>query len=578
MKVVQGAPLPLGVSRQKEALNFAVEVKEGKQCTLLLYKCGENVPMEKIPMKEEAGTGTVRCVMLSDLPAQVCEYNYEIDGKIVTDPYAKGIAGRERWNDQVDFTPHQVRGKIPQKEEYPWEDDCPLRIPEEDVIAYSLHVRGFTRHSSSKVKKKGTFRGVMEKLPYLRELGINQIQCMPVYEFEERGRKVNYWGYGEGFFFAPKASYAADHDAQKELKELVKTCHREGIEVVLDFPFTAQTRFQIVEDCLRYYVMEYHIDGFLLNPYQVSVEFLRRDPVLSGTKLLIKDESFQNTMRRFLKGDEGMIASVAEQFRRKTSVSGSCNYITNHTGFTLEDLVSYDAKHNEANGEQNQDGPDYNYSWNCGVEGKTRKKQIVKLRQGQKRNAMFLLMTAQGTPCLLAGDEFGNSQGGNNNVYCQDNETGWVDWSRLEREKSFFHYVKELIAFRKKHGILHQKEALTGTDRSGSGIPDISYHGEAAWQIQQEASSRQLGILYSGSPKKESNCFLVYNMHWIAHSFALPALPKDQAWYQVMSTEEGFYEQPLLIEGKRSIILEGRSVAAFVAGMSQETMRGTRSI
>lgn len=578
MKVVQGAPLPLGVSRQKEALNFAVEVKEGKQCTLLLYKCGENVPMEKIPMKEEAGTGTVRCVMLSDLPAQVCEYNYEIDGKIVTDPYAKGIAGRERWNDQVDFTPHQVRGKIPQKEEYPWENDCPLRIPEEDVIAYSLHVRGFTRHSSSKVKKKGTFRGVMEKLPYLKELGINQIQCMPVYEFEERGRKVNYWGYGEGFFFAPKASYAADHDAQKELKELVKTCHREGIEVVLDFPFTAQTRFQIVEDCLRYYVMEYHIDGFLLNPYQVPVEFLRRDPVLSGTKLLIKDESFQNTMRRFLKGDEGMIASVAEQFRRKTSVSGSCNYITNHTGFTLEDLVSYDAKHNEANGEQNQDGPDYNYSWNCGVEGKTRKKQIVKLRQGQKRNAMFLLMTAQGTPCLLAGDEFGNSQGGNNNVYCQDNETGWVDWSRLGREKSFFHYVKELIAFRKKHGILHQKEALTGTDRSGSGIPDISYHGEAAWQIQQEASSRQLGILYSGSPKKESNCFLVYNMHWIAHSFALPALPKDQAWYQVMSTEEGFYEQPLLIEGKRSIILEGRSVAAFVAGMSQETMRGTRSI
>jgi isoamylase len=578
MKVVQGAPLPLGVSRQKEALNFAVGVKEGKQCTLLLYKCGENVPMEKIPMKEEAGTGTVRCVMLSDLPAQVCEYNYEIDGKIVTDPYAKGIAGRERWNDQVDFTPHQVRGKIPQKEEYPWENDCPLRIPEEDVIAYSLHVRGFTRHSSSKVKKKGTFRGVMEKLPYLKELGINQIQCMPVYEFEERGRKVNYWGYGEGFFFAPKASYAADHDAQKELKELVKTCHREGIEVVLDFPFTAQTRFQIVEDCLRYYVMEYHIDGFLLNPYQVPVEFLRRDPVLSGTKLLIKDESFQNTMRRFLKGDEGMIASVAEQFRRKTSVSGSCNYITNHTGFTLEDLVSYDAKHNEANGEQNQDGPDYNYSWNCGVEGKTRKKQIVKLRQGQKRNAMFLLMTAQGTPCLLAGDEFGNSQGGNNNVYCQDNETGWVDWSRLEREKSFFHYVKELIAFRKKHGILHQKEALTGTDRSGSGIPDISYHGEAAWQIQQEASSRQLGILYSGSPKKESNCFLVYNMHWIAHSFALPALPKDQAWYQVMSTEEGFYEQPLLIEGKRSIILEGRSVAAFVAGMSQETMRGTRSI
>ena len=578
MKIVQGTPLPLGVSRQEEAVNFAVEAKRGKKCTLLLYKCGECVPVEKIQMKEEEGTGTVRCVTLSDLPAQDYEYNYEIDGEVITDPYAKGIAGRELWNDKAERTPHQMRGKFPPKEKYPWEGDCPIRIPEEKVIAYSLHVRGFTRHSSSKVKKKGTFHGVMEKIPYLKELGINQIQCMPVYEFEERGRKVNYWGYGEGFFFAPKSAYAADPDAGKELKDLVRACHREGIEVVLDFPFTAETRFQMVEDCLRYYVMEYHIDGFLLNPYQVPVEFLRHDPVLSGTKLLIKDEAFQNTMRRFLKGDEGMISGVAEQLRRKTSVSGSCNYITNHTGFTLEDLVSYDAKHNEANGERNEDGPDYNYSWNCGVEGKTRKRQVVRLRQGQKRNAMFLLMTAQGTPCLLAGDEFGNSQGGNNNVYCQDNETGWVDWSRMEREKPFFHYVKELIDFRRKHGVLHQEETLTGTDRSGSGIPDISYHGEAAWQIQQETWSRQLGILYSGSHKKESDCFLLYNMHWIEHSFAPPALPKEKAWYQVMSTAEGFREEPLLVEGKRSIVLEGRSVAAFVAGVCKEVTKGKRSV
>lgn len=578
MKSIQGKPLPLGVSRQGEVVNFAVEVKEGDTCSLLLYRCGETVPTEKIMMKEEEGTGRVRCIALSDFSAQEYEYNYEINGEIITDPYAAGIAGREVWNCEEKRAPHKIRGRILPGEGYQWEGDRVLRLPEEEVIAYSLHVRGFTRHPSSKVKKKGTFLGVMEKISYLKELGINQIQCMPVYEFEECGRKINYWGYGEGFFFAPKSAYAAGRDAVSELKDLVKTCHREGIEVILDLPFTPETRFQIVEDCLRFYVMEYHIDGFLLNPYQVSVELLRKDPVLRGTKLLVKDEAFQNTMRRFLKGDEGMIAGVAEQLRKKCAVSGSCNYMANHTGFTLQDLVSYDAKHNEANGERNEDGPDYNYSWNCGAEGKTRKKQVLKLRQNQKKNAIFLLMTAQGVPCLLAGDEFGNSQGGNNNVYCQDNETGWVDWSRLSREQEFFVYVKQMIAFRKEHLVLHQKESLSGMDRDGSGIPDISYHGEDAWQIQQEASSRQLGILYSGSHLKEKDCFLLYNMHWIEHSFALPSLPKEKVWYQVMSTEEGFLKEPVSAAGKRRIVLEGRSVAAFVAEKCETVKKGKRNL
>lgn len=578
MKIIEGKPLPLGVSRQGESVNFAVEAKEGAVCSLLLYRCGEAVPSEKILLGEKEGTGMVRCVALSDFSAQEYEYNYEINGEIITDPYAAGTTGREVWNCQEKRAPHEVRGRILPGEGYPWEGDHVLRIPEEEVIAYSLHVRGFTKHPSSKVKKKGTFSGVIEKIPYLKEIGINQIQCMPVYEFEECGRKVNYWGYGEGFFFAPKEAYAAGKDSVREFKDLVKACHREGIEIVLDFPFTPETRFQIVEDCLRFYVTEYHIDGFLLNPYQVSVELLRKDPVLCGTKLFVKDETFQNTMRRFLKGDEGMIAAAAEQLRRKSDASGSCNYMANHTGFTLQDLVSYDAKHNEANGERNEDGPDYNYSWNCGAEGKTRKKQVLKLRQEQKKNAIFLLMTAQGVPCLLAGDEFGNSQGGNNNVYCQDNETGWVDWSRLGKEQEFFAYVKQMIAFRKEHPVLHQKESLTGTDRGGSGIPDISYHGEAAWQIQQEASSRQLGILYSGRHLKEKDCFLLYNMHWIEHSFALPSLPKDQAWYQVMSTAEGFLEKPVSAAGKRSIVLEGRSVAALVAEKCQTVKKGKENL
>ena len=224
------------------------------------------------------------------------------------------------------------------------------------------------------------------------------------------------------------------------------------------------------------------------------------------------------------------------------------------------DLVSYDSKHNEANGENNTDGPDYNYSWNCGAEGPSRKRAVTALRKNQVRNAFFLLLTAQGTPCILAGDEFYNTQKGNNNVYCQDNETGWVDWSRLKTDDELFTFVKELIAFRKAHPCLHREEELKGMDRTACGVPDVSYHGESAWQIKDEVSSRQLGVLYSAAGAGDEECFIAYNMHWLPHTFALPSPGKGRGWKLAAGTQDGIRTAPALLEDQKCIEVKERSI------------------
>ena len=513
-------------------------------------------------MPEEEGLGEIRFLAVEGLDVQKYEYNFRIDGKVILDPFVRELARTRRFGEMPDADLHRVRGRFPTAS-YDWEGDHILKLPFEEVIAYSLHVRGFTKHSSSGVKQKGTFAGIIERLPYLTELGINQIQCMPIYEFDEAfGSRLNYWGYGGGYYFAPKAAYSGSGHAASELKDMVKCCHRAGIEVVLEMPFEQGIQTQTAIECLKYYMLEYHIDGFVINPYHVSWDCLTRDPLLKGTKIMQKDDGFQNTMRRFLKGDEDMVNPVIGALCLNTNSNGKCNYITTHTGFTLNDLVSYEAKHNEANGERNLDGPNYNYSWNCGAEGPSRKRYIKNLRKRQIRNAFLLLLTAQGTPCLLAGDEFWNTQKGNNNVYCQDNETAWLDWGRLKRDDSLFQYVKSLITFRKAHPALHQRFPLSGTDRSGCGLPDVSYHGENAWQAPVEVHSRQLGVLYCAAGEQEDLCFIAYNMHWLKHSFALPALPKDLEWYRVIETEKGALEEKE--EDPKRIELQARSVAVLM--------------
>ncbi len=558
MKQTQGTPLPLGVTGTDKGMNFAVAVPQGKTCELLLYRKKGETPVFTCELPEETAVGEVRCVSLEEMTGRTYEYLYRIDGEYYVDPYVKKLVGKKGWGETKDVSAGEMRGELV-RDAYDWEGDEPLNLPMNRVVAYSLHVRGFTKHSSSKVKYKGTFRGVIEKLPYLTELGINQIHCMPVYEFDERTRTgVNYWGYGSGYYFAPKSGYAAFKDAVTELKDMVKACHKAGIEVVLEMPFDGGASKQMMEECLRYYRMEYHVDGFILNPVVAPMDMIYADPILKKTKLLIHREDFQNTMRRFLKGDEGMVSGVIYWLNHHTR--DGYNYITSHNGFTLNDLVSYDSKHNEANGENNQDGPNYNYSWNCGAEGPSRKKTVNELRKNQMRNAFLLLMFAQGTPCILAGDEFGNTQKGNNNVYCQDNPTAWLDWSRLKRQEDMFNYVKELIALRKAHPVFMQEEPLRGMDSIRCGIPDVSYHGEYAWRTPDEVSSRLLGVFYCGAAAGDEDIFVIYNMHWLEHTFALPALSDKKKWHVIASTNEGILTEPKLVENQHDMVVAERTI------------------
>lgn len=562
MRTDKGRIYPLGALVLENGVNFSVAVEQGKKCELLLYKAGGKSPFWNIEMKEEPNHGMLRAIQVEGLKPEEWEYNFRIDGAECLDPYVRAVSGKKNWGEPLE------EGKVPRGrivvDDYDWEGDTPLQIPYEEVVAYSLHVRGFTKHSSSKVKNKGTFSGVIEKIPYMRHLGINQIHLMPIYEFEENGKYKNYWGYGEAYWFAPKASYAKSHDQVKELKDMVKSCHRSGIEVILNLPFTAEVSHSNIVECIHYYMLEFHVDGFIVNPCCTPFEELRKDPLLSNTKILRQKDDFQDIMRRFLKGDEGMIDGVMWWLRHTTGKDGVFNYITSHTGFTLNDLVSYDRKHNELNGEKNQDGPDYNYSWNCGAEGPSRKKAVVELRKNQIKNACMLLLFAQGMPCIHAGDEFLNSQKGNNNVYCQDNETGWLNWSKEGEEHWLFRFVRDLIAFRRKHPVLHCKEELAGIDRVASGVPDISYHGESAWQVPSEVSSRQLGIYYYGEAFEDVSCFVAYNMHWLAHSFALPALTKKKKWYLAVSTQDGVLEEEILLENQKEVIVDERTICIFI--------------
>ena len=570
MKRKNGRPLPLGTTVHGTCVNFSVAVEEEKTCRLLLYRIGTEEPEQSFEMTKEDAIGEVRFLSVEGIDARKYEYNYEIDGKLIMDPYVKEIAGKKCWGQGSEQQEMKIRGKLVSST-YDWEEDKLLKIPEEEVVAYNLHVRGFTKDRSSRIRKKGTFAGVIEKIPYLLELGINQIHCMPVYEFEECSDKyINYWGYGPAYCFAPKAAYASNGHSVKELKDMVKACHKAGIEVILNLPFDESIHPQMIVECLHAYLMEYHVDGFVLNPVLAPMNSILKDPLLKGLKIICYDNGFQNSIRRFLKGDEGMVPEVMWQMRRLPKADHTINYITNHTGFTLIDLVSYDTKHNEENGENNADGPEYNFSWNCGMEGPTRKKQILKLRDGQIRNAFLMLLLSQGTPCILAGDEFGNSQNGNNNVYCQDNETGWLNWHRGMREMELTEFVKELIRFRKDHPVLHQRNLLLGMDQKSCGVPDISYHGENAWQAPDQYESRQLGVFLSGEALETEDCFIALNMHWVEHTFAIPTLPKSKEWNLSVSTQDGVLENPMPLGKKKSIIVPGRTIVVLTGRNKEE--------
>lgn len=586
---------------------------------LNLYRGNKRV--KQIPFDPEKRIGDVWSLEITE-DIRAYSYAYEADGHVFTDPNGIVFYGRKKFGNLKDGTgilktPVGEAVEIPADSDA-WKQDRPLDIPYHDSIVYRLHVRGFTEHKSSRLKPdvRGTFRGIMEKIPYLKSLGITAVELMPPYEFNEvmlphfgsgdphepelkPTGKINYWGFtSDAMHLAPKRAYTSDdQNPRNEFRRLVLALHQNGIEIVVDLYFTEETLPDYINTVMRYWRVQYHIDGIhLIGNAPCSV--VARDPYLSRFKIWADswegcqteecqhtgagaketrqrylaeyNDGFRNDMRRVLKGDESMLRTLMDRIRENPENHASIQYMANVSGMTMTDMVSYDRKHNELNGERNMDGMDTDYSWNCGEEGPSRKKYVKLLRKKMLRNAFVLLLLSQGTPLILAGDEFGHSQKGNNNPYCQDNEINWLDWGLLEKNRDLYAFAQYMIAFRRKHGVFHQPKELRNLDYKSVGIPDISFHGENAWQPDLENFRRQLGVMYAGDYAGD-DCFLVlYNFHWEKHLFKMAHPPVGKKWAVAIDTaaEElnGIYPEgrEMAVETQEKIV-EARSIVVLRA-------------
>ncbi len=684
-----GKPFPFGATFVPGGVNFSVFSRSATSCTLVLFEKGASQPLVEIPFPDEFRIGNVFTMVVFDIGYENIEYGYKMDGpwdpqrghrynkdKVLLDPYAKLVAGRDVWGREPDWNDiYQYRGRFVY-DDFDWQGDRPLEIPIEDLVIYETHVRGFTHHPASGVKHPGTYAAIREKIPYLKDLGVNAIELLPIFEFDEfdgsrvlpeTGERVyNYWGYSTVAYFAPKAGFAATgkYGMQvDELKTLILELHRNGIEVILDVVFnhTAegnehgpyisfkgldnQTYYMLtpegyyfnfsgtgntlncnnpivrnmVLDCLRYWAAEYHIDGFRFDlaailgrdpsgaplPNPPLLETLAYDPILGKCKLIAEawdagglyqvgsfpaygrwaewNGKYRDDMRKFLKGEEGVVGAAAQRLQGSPDLyewggrgaTASINFFTAHDGFTLMDLVSYNGKHNEANGEHNNDGSNDNDSWNCGWEGQTDDFWINALRRQQIKNAMLMLMVSQGVPMFVMGDEIGRTQYGNNNAYCHDTELSWLDWTLVQKNPDLFRFVKQLVAFRKAHPALRNTTHFRNADYLGTGYPDISWHGTQAWSADWSASSRVLAFLLDGrhargGAAQDNFIYVILNMHWDGLDFELPGLPPGLQWHVFANTGasspddiwEPGSEPPLADQHK--LYLSGRSSAILV--------------
>lgn len=562
-----------GVSYLNQSIYFKIIHSAAEECYLKLYHQTDASKNLRIRMEQDSRMKQVFTAVLHEFPYTEYEYCFEATGEEFLEPSVKVVRGRETFGHREEGKP--LRGGF-LVHDMEFEEDKSLAIPYHDYILYKLHVRGFTRHKSSGVLNPGTYLGLVEKIPYLKELGVNAVLLMPITEFDEMDQsdyyrkvpdKINYWGFGcDSYYYAPKASYAANPgQPDVEVKKMIMELHKNGIEVLMEMNFTGQMSPLMIADCLSYWHGEYHVDGFKINLADQYRSMVAADPRLSEVKLLDSwwnlgeimnftdgripnwlaeyHDGFKIDVRRFLKGDEEQVNSFMNRTKNHPSQTAVINYITNHDGFTLQDVFMYDRKYNEVNGENNSDGSEYNYSWNCGVEGETKRRKVIALRKKMVKNGLLALFLSQGTPMLLAGDEFGNTQEGNNNAYCQDNSISWLDWSLLNKNKELYSFVKQLIELRKGHPILHQEKELRGMDYIYCGIPDLSFHGTKAWQPNLLHYSRELGVLlcgkYAAINRREfdTTFYIIYNMHWEAHSFGLPNLIDQMKWALLLTTD-----------------------------------------
>lgn len=609
-----------GAMALQYGVNFTIHTHFGTGCELLLFRRGEREPYAVLPFPQAYRIGDVYSMLVFGLKAEEFEYAYRIDGpnepdkgllfdrkNVILDPYARAVAGQRIWGEKNKNSYHArvVR------DTFDWGDMPQSRRELSDLIIYELHVRGFTKDPSSGVAHGGTFDGLREKIPYLKELGINAVELMPIFEFDEmmNSREVNgrhlldYWGYNTVSFFAPNTSYAASDEYGREgteLKELIRELHENGMEVILDVVFnhTAEGNEQgpsfcfkgldnkvyymltpegyyynfsgcgntlncnhpivrqMILDCLRYWTISYRVDGFRFDLASILgrnedgspmnnpplLESLASDPILGNVKLIAEawdagglyqvgsfpaggrwaewNGRYRDALRGFLKGENWQAVTAAwsiagsgdlyggndGDYRGNYAGYNSCvNFFTCHDGFTLYDLYSYNEKHNEANGWNNTDGANDNRSWNCGAEGETEDGEVLKLRYRMIRNACAVLMCSRGTPMFLAGDEFGNTQYGNNNGYCQDNPVSWLDWTLLEKNRDLFEFFRFMIAYRKNHPIIRKKlpDAVCGLGK-------IHTHSTNGEEHTIAPDARTFAISFAGYDREKGRDDMVY--------------------------------------------------------------------
>lgn len=684
--VVEGFKIRPGFFRMYGAcvasngVSFTINSHGATRCTLLLFKPQAPKPYARIPFPDSYRIGDTYSMLVYDIKPDEFEYAFSFDGpyepakgllfneeNVLLDPYSRAVTGQRKWGEKPeggkDF---EYRARVV-KSSFDWGNIKQLEQPFEDLVIYEIHVRGYTKDKSSGVSAPGTFAGLKDKIPYLKDLGINAVELMPIFEFDEMesARVVdgvqlyNYWGYNTVSFFAPNTSYAFNEEHNHEgdeLKSLIKALKENGIEVILDVVFnhtaegnemgpcfsfkgidnnvyymlTPDAHYynfsgcgnvmncnhpvvrNFIIDCLRHWAIEYRVDGFRFDLASILgrdqngapmanppiLESLAFDPVLGKMKLIAEawdagglyqvgsfpswnrwaewNGRYRDDMRSFLKGDDGMAGNAITRITGSRDLyspesrghKASVNFLTCHDGFTLYDLYSYNEKHNEKNGWNNTDGDNNGHSWNCGAEGETDDPNVNGLRRRLIKNAFAALLCSRGPAMFFAGDEFCNTQFGNNNAYCQDNIISWLDWSRLEEFKEIHDFVRHMIQFRKEHPILRKM-----TKPSSCQLPEISVHNGTPFNASTDYKTKLIGIMYAGRNEEDTEDDIVFycmNAYWEPLVMQLPVLPNGKHWHVDTNTNaeyfdgEDFTEKTELL-GVNTIRVPARTTIILVA-------------
>lgn len=658
LDVVEGFKIRPGFFRMYGAcvasngVSFTINSHGATRCTLLLFKPQAPKPYARIPFPDSYRIGDTYSMLVFDIKPDEFEYAFSFDGpyepakgllfneeNVLLDPYSRAVTGQRKWGEKPeggkDF---EYRARVV-KSSFDWGNIKQLEQPFEDLVIYETHVRGYTKDKSSGVSAPGTFAGLKDKIPYLKDLGINAVELMPIFEFDEMesARVVdgvqlyNYWGYNTVSFFAPNTSYAFNEEHNHEgdeLKSLIKALKENGIEVILDVVFnhtaegnemgpcfsfkgidnnvyymlTPDAHYynfsgcgnvmncnhpvvrSFIIDCLRHWAIEYRVDGFRFDLASILgrdqngapmanppiLESLAFDPVLGKMKLIAEawdagglyqvgsfpswnrwaewNGRYRDHMRSFLKGDDGMAGNAITRITGSRDLyspesrghKASVNFLTCHDGFTLYDLYSYNEKHNEKNGWNNTDGDNNGHSWNCGAEGETDDPNVNGLRRRLIKNAFAALLCSRGPAMFFAGDEFCNTQFGNNNAYCQDNIISWLDWSRLEEFKEIHDFVRHMIQFRKEHPILRKM-----TKPSSCQFPEISVHNGTPFNASTDYKTKLIGIMYAGRNEEDTEDDIVFycmNAYWEPLVMQLPVLPNGKHWHVDTNTNAEYFD------------------------------------